>query len=106
MANTITVSKNVIALSAMDSDYQWTENLPSHVHGIPVFAITFTAGITSNNTLVLRNGSLTGPAFFKVVLAANAFETFLFGGALLQLCMEYTDCTFTSGATWSFLFGH
>jgi hypothetical protein len=88
MANTIVYTKNVVALSA-----------------IPVVTITFTAGITSNNTLVLRDGSITGPIFLTVIHAANAFDTFLIGGAVISPVMVVADCTFTSGATWSFLYG-
>lgn len=105
MPNTITVSKNVIALSAMDSDYLWTESLPSHVHGIPVFTLMFRAGGTSANTLVLRDGSLTGPIFLSVTLANDVTDTFPFVGAILSPVMVIANCTFTSGALWSICFG-
>lgn len=105
MANTITVSKNVIALSVMDSNYLWTESLPSHVHGIPVFTLMFQAGSISANTLILRDGSLTGPIFLSVTLAADVTDTFPFVGALLSPAMVFTDCTFTAGGLWSICFG-
>jgi hypothetical protein len=106
MANTITYSKNVIALSAIDSNYLWTETLPSHVNGIPVFTIMFSAGITSANTLVLRDVSLTGPIFLSVTLANDTTQTYPFVGALLSPVMAIADQTFTSGAIWSVCYGH
>lgn len=105
MANTITKSKNVIALSAIDSNYLWTESLPGHKNGVPVFVISFTAGITSNNILVLRDSSLTGPVFLTITHATGVGDTYLIGGAMLSPVMVVADCTFTSGATWSFLYG-
>ena len=106
MANTITPGPNVVSLTAVDSDYLWTESLPGHVNGVPIFAIVFRAGNTSANTLVLRDGSLTGGIFLSVTLALDVTQTYLFGGAILRPCMEFTDCTFTTGHLWNFVFGH
>jgi len=105
MANTITVSKNVVALSAIDSNYLWTESKPGNVNGLPVFTVMFQAGGTSANTLVLRDGSLTGPIFLSVTLANDVTDTFPFVGAILRPVMAIADQTFTSGAIWSFCFG-
>jgi len=105
MANTITRSKNVISLSAMDSNYLWSESLPGHVNGVPVFAVMFRAGGTSANTLILRDGGTTGAIFLSVTLAATVTETFPLVGAILRPAMLYSEQTFTTGAMWSFLFG-
>lgn len=106
MANTITRSKNAITLSAMDSNYVWSVAMPGYPNGVPVFAIAVRAGGTSANTLIVRDGSTTGPIILSVTLAADTYDTYLFGGCPLRPSMLYSECTFTTGALWGFVFSH
>lgn len=104
MANTITRSKNAVQLSSIDSNWLWSDSFPGYDNGLHMVTVVFETGITSNNTLILREGSTTGPQILGVTLANDSFDTYFFHGALLRPVMLFSEQTFTSGATFSICF--
>lgn len=104
MANTITLSKNGIMLSAIDSNWLWSDSFPGYDNGIHVVTIVFKAGITSDNTIILRDERTTGPQLLAVTHATGVMDTYNYHGALISPVLLYSEQTFTSGALFSICF--
>lgn len=104
MANTIVRSKNAVQLSAIDSNWLWSGSFPGYDNGLHIVTVVFETGITSANTLVLRDGTTTGPQLLGVTMANDLFDTYFFHGALLRPVLLFSEQTFTAGATFSICF--
>jgi hypothetical protein len=96
----VTSEKTIEVLVTTDtSDWLW-----SSVSSSPgkLLGIVFNPGAVGDK-LIIRNGSITGP---KIVLLssdgeARGVSTF---GASYRPCIDYSECTFTAGASVLFLF--
>ena len=99
MANTVTRYGPVLALTAMDSDWDWLDTLSgsSYLAGMNVGSIQFKPGAT-DDVLIIRNGSLTGPPIvsWKAVDAYD-YKVFYCHGTKLKPFIDYSECTLSSG---------
>ena len=98
MANTIVKSRQAVTLSAIDSDWSLLESFPGrhvfYIAGIQFFA----AGV---DTLILRDGSITGPVIFKYTSTAAHNINLAYLGLPCVPYYDFSECTI-SGATTSF----
>jgi len=105
-ANTITETVSTggyfIKLSAIDSDWTWTETMTSTVYknGIPVWAIIFQPG-AANDVLVIEDGSDAGPYIFPPVLAADTTngKILYLNGMMCKPVLDFSDSTISAGGT-------
>ena len=98
MANTITKSKGMLNLSALDSDWLWSTTYPGHLQGIPIWSIAIKAH-AAGTICILREGSLTGPiVFHRECVAVGDQVPSYYGGELIQLVLEFSDGTYGANA--------
>ena len=89
MANTVNEHGRVVEITAMDSD--WTgrqEKLQS---------IQFNPGAT-NDILVVKNGSDSGPIMFKTTADSDSDEVIkYYHGVAVRPVIDYSACTLSQG---------
>lgn len=96
MANTVTRGGQFLTLSAIDTDFVWSDlwaTIP------PILSIQFVPAAATDK-LVLREGSLTGPVFMSEDLP-TAFEPTcqkVFMGHPIKVCMDVSDGSYNAGA--------
>lgn len=94
MANTIVTGgkqKNVVQITAMDSDYDSS-------YERPLDSIQFNPGATGTDVLVVKCDSDAGPEIMRVTADAADDETIkYFRNVKLRVVIDYSLCTLSSG---------
>jgi hypothetical protein len=100
MAQTVTQYGKTLSVAITDnSDWLWSsiQSTPGRLLGI-----VFNPG-AAGDVLIVRNGSITGPPVpLKSIDGGTlCLPTF---GAEFEPCIDYSECTFSAGASVLFLF--
>ena len=99
-ANTVAVQGNIIAVSAMDSDFRIADAITSgHLGaGWKLVSIEFFGGAL-NDRLIVKNGSDTGPVLMDryIVDDIKYSTTKYFFGAKLNPLIDFSACTLSAG---------
>lgn len=103
MATTVTYSQNVVSITGIATNsWLWSTTFPGNLPGILVHSIVCYSAAA--DTFVLRDGSLTGPIWFKVVTAGAASATYLIGGVLLRPVLTIGDQTANANSIYTILY--
>jgi len=98
MANTVTRGGLFLTLSAIDTDFVYTDLWSDRV---PIQSITFVPAAATDKC-VIREGSLTGPIIFSCDLDSDGtwegFYPMVYGGMPLMPCMDISDGSYDAGA--------
>lgn len=87
--NTVSIYGQVVAVSAMDSDYA--------LGGGNVVSIEFFGGAV-NDRLVIKNGSDSGPVLFDRIVSDLTFPPIkYFFNSWLTPVIDFSDCTLSAG---------
>jgi len=98
MANTFTKSSFCLNISALNSDWLWSETWPGHDRGVPVWSIHFLAA-AANDKCFIKDGSLTGPiVFHRLAVAIGDQVPSYFGGGLIRLALDFSDGTYNAAS--------
>jgi len=90
MANTVTTEGHFIEVSAMDSDYDFGEFSR-------ISSIQFNPG-AAGDTLVVKNGSATGPKMFYAVCTGTDDQRIIYYfGTRCRPYIDYSECTLSVG---------
>jgi len=97
--NTVNHVGNVIEISAIDSDWTWTDTLPERSDGIKVKSIQFNPG-AADDVLVIEEASASGPrsVYFKCA-DTTVQKTKYFDDVKIKPFLDESDCTLSEGAT-------
>lgn len=100
MANTITNDGKVVQISAIDSDWTWTDTFPRTTEGIKIHSIAFhTAAAT--DVCIIKQTNASGPRLFKA--SGHSVETVeervqYFHGQRLKPFLDVGDGAYNAGA--------
>lgn len=99
MGNTINKVGKFVELSALDSDWTWTETFPGALNGIAIEYIAFLA-IGDGDKLSIKEGSATGPHIYppRCVKAQGPLDPLYVNGTCKPV-LDYDKGTFSSGAS-------
>jgi len=105
-ANTINQVDGVVEVSAIDSDWVFTETFSDVTSGMRLISIQFNPG-AADDVCVVKNGSDTGPALMNVI-CMDAYDQRVkyFDSAIRRPYLDYSACTLSSGATVIFGFDY
>ena len=97
-ANTITKVGNIVTISAIDSEWTWTDTFTTAISGIRVEGIIFKPG-AADDIFVIKNGSTSGPQFMPVK-CENEYDTryLPLRGAMVKPYFDYANSTVSVGA--------
>jgi hypothetical protein len=95
MANSITTARNIVSL-VVDSDWLWSTTFPALAEGLRVHSITFVPG-SANDKCVIKHTSDAGATIFHELCPDAGSKTVYFDGALLPLCLDFSDGVYNSG---------
>ena len=101
MANTIKYSGFTIEISAIDSDWTWTDTLtdPKFANGVPVNFIQFNPA-ASNDKCSIKEASDAGPQSYYVKCTADTDQKrAYFYGTKLKPVLDFSAGTFTANST-------
>ena len=99
----MTTGKNVLLIGSVGAvDWLWTDALPGNRAGIRIYAITVM--LAGADTIILREGSLTGPVWFKYVSTGAANEVIYFGGVLQRPVMVASEQTMDPGSKFAIVY--
>lgn len=94
----VTRSKNVIEISGTIADFDLGDRRA-------VYCITYEPG-AANDVLIVRDGSATGPAVFKVSASDTDDQKVLYlMGVQIQPVITTSECTLSAGTTIVFILG-
>jgi len=101
MANTITLSGNVIEISTIDTDWNWYDTLVAYATsqvGVPLHSVQFLPG-AANDRCVLKNGSVTAAAFFDKI-AEDVYDNtqFKFDGEEFKPVLDVSAGVYSADA--------
>ena len=99
MANTVTRNGPIIALSAMDSDWDWLDTLTgtSYASGVNLMSIQFQPG-AADDILIVRNASLTGAPIVAWKCADEYdYKVYYCHGTKYKPYIDFSECTLTAG---------
>jgi hypothetical protein len=102
MANTIVVGRNCVHLTAIDTDWTFTDSYAGCVNGVRVHSIMVSAA--GADTIVLEQGSVSGPIFFKRVFSGAGSTFDVLGEPLLLPVLDVSDGSYTAGTIVSIMF--
>lgn len=100
MANTTTVSGNVVEITGLDADWIATTDLSTRTeHGpVKVTSIQFSPSATGD-ILIVRDGSITGPVMFHVKCTADTDQRVKYFHAFdCNPAIDISECTFGTAA--------
>lgn len=99
MANTLLSDGNFINISAIDSDWKWSDALASSKDFMKLQYVLFLPGQASEK-LVLKNGSDGGPVFLQWTASSDADQQFFeFHGMPCQPVLDYSAGTYANSNT-------
>ena len=96
-ANTVTLTDNVITISAIDSDWTWTDTLSRMTAGVKVVLVRFNPG-AANDRLVIKQGTAAGAELVNLLATDTEARLQYLFGATVKPMLDYSDCTLSSGA--------
>ena len=100
MANTINYKGFTIQISAIDSDWLWSDTMPDakYKNGIPINFIQFNPG-AENDVCSFKEANDAGPevAYFKAFTNAEPRRAYFFG-TFIKPILDFSAGTFSAGA--------
>jgi hypothetical protein len=99
MAATVILSSGrVIALTAIDADWTWTDSFPMEIDGIDVAEIVFTPGAVANKVAILDQNASGGHLFPAVIVGEVMPVKICFPpGTLLKPFIDFSECVLAAG---------
>jgi len=96
--NTVTVSGNVISITAIDSDWSWDDDFPNHLAGLRISSIQFVPG-ADDDRAIIEEGDDSGPeAFDSDTCSINQPRIKYFNGTQLRPVLDFDAGTYSTGA--------
>lgn len=94
-ANTVTVSRNVITITNIDSDFSW-EEYTKNGKSMQISSIQFHGA--TDEVCIIKDGSDTGPQFFKATIESIYYPQYMpLRGVGLKPYLDFSDGSY--GAT-------
>lgn len=98
MSNTVTLKNRTIEISAIDSDWSWSDNFADR-DMIPINFIQFNPAAVSDKCVV-KEGSDAGPAsFYATCASADDQKRAYYYGCPMQPVLDFDAGTFTAGSS-------
>lgn len=96
--NTVTLSGSTITISDIDSDFILGTTYSWMSGGVKLDSVIFIPG-AADDECILRDGSLTGPIFFRA-LAVDAYDekAWTYKDSPKKVYMEFSDGTYSAGS--------
>ena len=89
-----------IELTALDSDWVWTDTFPGALNGIAVDWISFSVGATATvDVCSIKEGSATGPSIFprQPLAATSPAHIVYYNGKSIKPVLDFSACTLSAG---------
>ena len=98
MANTITTTDRITAISQIDSDWSWSSTFPASGSGIMLNYVMLCPG-HKDDKLVVKEGSVSGSTVVCLNCSGTTMPPFILNldGEKLRPCLDFSGGSYSTG---------